>query len=125
MLLDDPLEHGGVARPIPDTFGIDHGHRTTSADAEAIGLGTRDATLIGEPQGEQTCLQVVPGDDRPLAVAALRLGLVATQEDMAPRRRDADGLGLALLSIEDVGRQGRAQRGRRHQYRTAPVTRTQ
>ena len=115
---------GGSQAPYQTPFGIDDGDGAAGADSQAIGLGARDAALVGEPEREQPRLQVVPGDDRTLAIATLRLRLVATEEDVAARGGHADDLSLLPLGLEHVGRQRRPC-GVGHQYRTAPVTRTQ
>ena len=38
MLLDNPLEDGRIALPIPGTFRVDDGYRTALADAQTIGF---------------------------------------------------------------------------------------
>ena len=83
MLLDDPLEHRRVAGAVPHAVGVDDGDRSTFADAEAIGLRPQNPSLFRELELFQPRLQVVPGGETTLLVAALRGGLVGAQEDVA------------------------------------------
>ena len=92
---------GGSQSRYHVALGIDHRHRAVLADAQAIGLGAKHA-VVGQAQLDQAPLQVVPRDNRPLAVAALRFGLVAAQEDVALRASEAqllDERGLRLVAF--------------------------
>ena len=81
VFLDDALQHGRVAVAIPRPFGIDDGDRAVLADAQAIGLGAEHA-VVRQAELDQPPLQVVPRDNGPLAVAALRLGLIAAEKNV-------------------------------------------
>src|SRR6185295_12680145 len=83
MLLDDPLEHRGIALAIPGAFRIDDRDRPALADSEAVGLGAQHAPLLREAEFLETLLQVVPGGHAALFVTALRRRLVGTEEDVA------------------------------------------
>jgi hypothetical protein len=83
VFLDDPLQHGRIALSIPRPFRVDDGDGAGLADAKAVGLGAQHAA-IGEPQLDETPLQVVPRHNRPIPIAAFRLGLVAAEENVAP-----------------------------------------
>lgn len=83
VLLNNPLQHRRVAVSVPGSFGVDHCNRTAEADTKAIGLGTEYSAPPGELQFFQSLFEKVPGDERSFPVAAFRLALVATQEDVA------------------------------------------
>jgi hypothetical protein len=83
MLLDDSLQNRRIALAIPRAFRVDDGDGAGLAHAKAVGLGAQYA-VIGEPQFDQTPLQVVPRHNRPIPIAAFRLGLVAAEENVAP-----------------------------------------
>jgi hypothetical protein len=46
MFLDDPLERGRIALPIPGALRIDDGNRTAFADAKAVRFAAQDAALL-------------------------------------------------------------------------------
>src|SRR5438477_621057 len=83
MLLDDALENGRVARAIPRAFGIDHRDRPAFANAQTVRLRSEDAALLGQPERLEALLEVVPGREPALFLAALRVGLIAAEEDVA------------------------------------------
>src|SRR6478735_2420670 len=83
MFLDDPLEDRRIALAIPRAVRVDDGDGTRLADAKAVGLCAQHA-VVGEPQLDQTSLQIVPRHNRPIPIAAFRLGLVAAEENVAP-----------------------------------------
>src|SRR3954447_14194692 len=97
MFLDDPLEDRRIALAIPGAFGIDDGNRPAFADAQAVGFGSENAALFGQPQFLEARLEKVPGDQATMQVAALRLGLVAAEKDVAARNRNTDALCLRPL----------------------------
>src|SRR6185295_7931359 len=72
MFLDDPLEHRRVALAVPRAFGIDDRDRSAFANPQAVGLGAQDAALVDEAERLQPRLQVLPGREPPLLLAALR-----------------------------------------------------
>ena len=82
MLLDDPLENRRITSTVPSAFGIDHRDGSPFADSEAIRLGAKDASLLGETKLLETLFQIVPGGDRSLPLAALGLGLITAQKDV-------------------------------------------
>src|SRR5258705_345853 len=90
MFLDDPLEDRGITCAVPSTFWVHDGNRPAFADAQAVGLRAQDAALLGQLQLLQPALEKRPGFQAAFLVAALRLLLVAAEEDMAPRDRHAD-----------------------------------
>src|SRR6202022_9140 len=98
VLLNDSLEHGRVARAIPGAFRVDHRNRTPLADAEAVRLCPKDAARVGQAQFLQPPLQVFPGGQRPLAIAAFRRGLIAAEKNVPARVEHADGPGYFALS---------------------------
>ena len=46
MFLNDAVEHGWIALPIPCPFGIDNGDRAAFADSEAVHLAAQDSALL-------------------------------------------------------------------------------
>ena len=98
MLLDDPLEDGRIALAIPRAFRVDNGNGAGLADAKAVRLGAQHS-VIGEPQLDQTPLQIVPRHDRPIPIAAFRLGLVAAEENVAPGDADPQLLDDGVLTV--------------------------
>lgn len=95
MFLDDPLNHIRISRFVPNAFGIDQHDRPLLADAQAIGLGAEDAARsIGSRfvQAEflEAAFEVVPGDEAGFLVAADRVRLVGTNQDMAIDRLQAE-----------------------------------
>src|SRR5262245_40600874 len=83
--LNDPLEHRRVAPGVPGSFRVDHRNRTALANAQAVHFRAKDASLLGKTKLLQSRLQVVPGRQSALLVAALWLGLIAAQKDVPPR----------------------------------------
>src|SRR4051794_27736870 len=90
VLLDDPLEDRRIALAVPRAFRIHDGNRTAFTDAQAIGLGAQDAALFGEPELLKARFQKLPRDEAAMQVAALRLGLIAAEKDVAPGNRNSD-----------------------------------
>src|SRR5436190_16650597 len=82
MFLNDPVEHGWIALPIPRPFGIDNGDRAAFADSEAVHLGAQDATLLRQPQLFQTTFQEVPGREAALFLATFRVCLIAAEKNV-------------------------------------------
>src|SRR5688572_25146547 len=99
MLLDDPLERRRIALAIPRAFGIDDSNRTAFADAQAVRLAAQNPALLRQSELLQALLQVVPGCDATLHVAALRLGLFSAEKNMTPGDGDADGDRDFLLRV--------------------------
>ena len=84
VLLDDSLEHRWIASAVPRALRVDHGDRPLLADAQAVGLGAVDAALLREAELPEAPLEVVPGREPALLLAALGGGLVAAEEDVPP-----------------------------------------
>src|SRR5436190_12967397 len=99
MFLDDPFEHRGIARGIPGALGIDHGDRAAFADTQAVRLGAQNAALLGKSQLLQAAFQKVPRREAAILLAALRIRLVAAEEDVAPRDGHANRFRDAALRI--------------------------
>ncbi len=77
--------------------------RVDAEQAQAVGLGALHAAVFAETEFLQVRLQEVPCGEAALLAAALRLGLVAAEENMAPGLRDAELVGdLPLRSA--IGR---------------------
>jgi hypothetical protein len=94
VLLDDALEDRRIAVRIPGAFRVDHRDRPGLTDAQAVRPRPQDAAFVRQPEFGEPLLEVIPRDDRSLAVAALGLGLIAAQQDVAPRHGNADALGI-------------------------------
>src|SRR5215470_3279417 len=99
MLLDDPLEDRWIARRIPRAFGVDDRDRTALADAQAVGLRPQDASLFRQAELLQPALQEIPRRQAAILLAALRVGLIAAEKNVAPRDRDADALRDVALGL--------------------------
>src|SRR6187399_2748728 len=98
MLLDDSLQNRRIALAIPRAFRVDDGNRSGLADTEAVRLRAENA-VVRQPKLDQAPLQVIPRHDRSLAIAAFRLGLVAAEEDVAPRDPDAQLLDDGVFAL--------------------------
>src|SRR5688500_14152880 len=103
VLLDDALEHALVAPAVPRALGVNHGDRPALADAEAIRLRARYAAALREAELLEAALEVLPRREAPLLVAALGLALVAAEQHVPLRLREAQRFGDAALPLE-VGR---------------------
>src|SRR6187431_847781 len=90
VCLNDCFEHRRVTVCIPGALRIDDGYWSTFADTQAVRLRAEDAALLGEAQFLQPPLEVIPGGQAALFVAALRVRLVAAEKDVAVGVRDAD-----------------------------------
>src|SRR5690348_6499321 len=96
MLLDDALEHVGRARVVPGALGVDDRDRAVLADLKAVGLGAVHAALADEAELFQATLEKLPGLEPVVLVAALGLGLIAAEKDVAADDRDAELIGDLL-----------------------------
>src|SRR6476660_10503635 len=83
VFLDDPLEDRRIALAVPGAFRVDNDNRPAFADPQAVGFGAENAALLGEPQLFEARLQKLPCDQAAVQVAALGLGLIAAQKNMA------------------------------------------
>src|SRR5688572_1686524 len=96
MLVDDPLQNWRITRAVPRALGIHDGDRAAFADAKAIRFRAKDASRLRQPELFQALLQKLPRLERSIAVAALRVGLIGTEKDVAARIRHANGRGEIL-----------------------------
>ncbi len=104
MFLNDSLEYGRITLAVPSPFGVDDRNGTAFADAEAIGFGAKDATLLGELQLFETPLQERPRGKAALLLTAFGFGLIAAEKNMAPRDGHTDAgrdcsLGIGHLVV--------------------------
>ncbi len=99
VLMDDPFEDGRVALPVPDAFRVDDGDRAAAADAQTVRLVALDASVFAETEFLQPGLQELPGDQAPVTVTALRIGLVAAEEDVTSGDIEAELLGDPALRL--------------------------
>ena len=85
MLLDDPLQHFGGARAIPNGFRVHHGDGSLDAHAQAIDLAAINQRLRpGQVQIFEPALQILPGLQTLFLRRAMRFGLVGAQENVPP-----------------------------------------
>jgi hypothetical protein len=103
MFVDDPLEHRRIASSIPRAFRINNGDRAALADAETIRFGAENAAGLGQAQLLEPFLQKFPRDDRSVAVATFRVGLIGAQKDVPPRVRYAHRRSEILQAWQFVG----------------------
>ena len=82
VLLDDPLEHRGIAAAIPRALRVDDGDRPTLAHAEAVHLRPEDTTALGQTELLEPALQVVPSNQPTRLLATLGVGLITTEQDV-------------------------------------------
>src|SRR5206468_7635445 len=82
-----------IARLVPRPFRINERDRTALTDAQAVRLGTQNTALFRQPELLQPALEKVPRGKTALFLAAFRGGLIAAEENVAPRHRDADAVG--------------------------------
>src|SRR5262245_64732521 len=100
MLLNDPLEHRRIAGAVPRALWIDDGDRSAFADAQAVRFRSQDAALLRQPELLQACFQKLPRGEAAILVAALRLRLVAAEENMAARDGHADAVRDGTLRLD-------------------------
>ena len=93
MLLDNPFEHRRIAAAVPRAFGIDDRNRAALANAKAVDLRTEDAALLRQAKLLQAAFQKFPRRQAAILVAALRVRLIAAQEDVPARYGNADADG--------------------------------
>ena len=71
-------------------------------NAEAVGLRAEDSTRLRQTQFLQPALQVFPGGQRAVAIAAFRCGLIAAEKDVPAGAWNADRLGHFPESLKLV-----------------------
>ena len=98
MFLNDAVEDGWIALPVPRPFGIDNGDRAAFADSEAVHLAAQDTALLRQPELFQTTFQEVPGGEAAIFLTALRVRLIAAEKNVSSRDRHADALGNLRLA---------------------------
>ena len=103
VFLDDPLEDGGRAGPVPDALGIDHGDGPLGANLQAIGLGSGHPGVgAGETEFTKTAFEEFPRLQSTGVLTAFRLGLVGAEQDVARDRRKSDVTHRPLQAGRDV-----------------------
>src|SRR5689334_2229196 len=102
MLVNDAIEHRRIAPAVPGALWIDDDDRTVVADAEAIHLRPKHAAQLGEPELLQATFEEVPRGEAAILLAALRVRLIAADEDVSPRGRHTNGFGRFPLTIGHV-----------------------
>ena len=97
VILDDALERRRIARAVPRSLWIHDRDRAALADAQAVRLGPQNAALVGKTQLFEARLEEIPRGEAARYLAALRLRLIAAEENVPPRDRHADRFRYALL----------------------------
>jgi len=85
VLLNDTLENLGRAGVIPDAVRINDGDRALLTNAQAVGFGAVDGRIAASSQAEffKALFEVFPRREPGLFCAALWLGLIGAEEDVA------------------------------------------
>lgn len=83
MFLNDAFKNLRGTFGIPRAFGIDHRDGAFHADAQAVGLGSHDATFFAELEFFESSFEIGPGFNACLLVTALGDGLVTAEHDVA------------------------------------------
>src|SRR6266545_1784627 len=92
MFLNDPLQHLGRARVVPDAFGINDRDRAARADSKTIHLAAIHQRLRADQiQFLEAPFQKFPRLDPFFLLATIRLGLIRTEKDVAPISLQAQG----------------------------------
>src|SRR5580765_1267887 len=99
MLFDDPFEHLGAARMVPDPLRPDDRDPARGTDPQAIGLGPGDPLF--EPAALDRLLEMLPRAGALAARAALTLFTLGADEDVAANLVAA-GLGERGLRLFDL-----------------------
>lgn len=84
MFLNDSLDHRWIAPAVPGSFRVNDGDWPALADAQTIRFRAQDAASFREPKLFEPPLEVIPRQQRALAIATLRFRLIGAEEDMAP-----------------------------------------
>src|SRR5436190_21935854 len=100
MFLNDLLQRRRIAAAVPRALRVDDGDRSAFTNSQAIGLRAKYAAALGQSELLQPPLEILPRHQGALALAALRVRLVAAQENVAPRAADAYGVRNRLLPLE-------------------------
>jgi hypothetical protein len=82
VLVDDAIERRGIAGSVPCAFGIDDRDRPVFTDLKAMNFRPEYSPVPSETELFQTTFEVLPSYERSLAVAALRLRLIAAEKDV-------------------------------------------
>src|SRR5262249_28564771 len=99
-----------IALSVPHALWVDDRDRPVRADAQAVHLRAQDAALVVEAQLEEPPLQVVPRGEPALLLRALRLRLVAAEEDVPAGRAGAEPDGGGEGDVFGVGGAHAAER---------------
>jgi hypothetical protein len=103
MLVDDPREHRRIAAAIPRPFRIHDGDGASFANAKAIGFRAQDPAGFRQSELLETLLQKLPRFNRSVSIAALGVGLIGAEKDMAARARHAYCCGKFLQAWQFLG----------------------
>jgi hypothetical protein len=68
---------------IPNTLRIDHRYGSAHAHPQTIGFCTKNAPIASQFQGIKALFKVIPRQDAKFGFAALRIGRIGAQKDMA------------------------------------------
>ena len=99
VLLDDPLEDRRITSTIPGAVRVHDRDWPAFANSQAVSLGPKDASLVGESQLLETALEETPRCQASLFLTALRGCLIATQKDVTRCYVDPSGRRLATLAF--------------------------
>ena len=89
MFLNDPLQHFGSRRMIPDTVRINHRDGPLLANPQAVRLRAVNAILaLHQAALGEAFLQVIPGRIGYLVRRAFGFGLIRAEENMAREMAD-------------------------------------
>ena len=97
MLLDDALDDGRIAVAVPRPLRIDDARWVRLRRSAGSLFSNGGCRPFREAQLQQTPLQIVPRREAALLVAALRLGLIAAEEDVTPGHGRANAGGDFFL----------------------------
>src|SRR5258706_16047281 len=100
MVLNDSLERGRITGAIPRALRIDDGDWSAFADPQAVRLAAKDASLFRKVELLQSALEVLPRLEPACLLAAFGFRLIAAQENVPPRHRDAHTVGDDTQRIE-------------------------
>ena len=103
MLLDNSLEHRRVAVTVPSALGVHDGDRATFAHAQAIGLRAQDTAASRKAKLLEATLEIAPGLQPTVLLAALGVCLIAAEEDMTCGIVDTDARRDSALTVPASG----------------------
>ena len=86
VFLDDAFERWWITAPIPRTLRVHDGDRSALTDTQTIRFRAQHASTSGQSQLLEASLQIIPGSQPTIPVAALGVRLIAAQKDMDASR---------------------------------------